>query len=278
MARGGRITTVEHESFLRYARYRWLWVGVALSGVVTAVYLLDNSAPRPGGGTAYGYTLGTIGTLLILWLALLGVRKRAITAGSWSLKGWTSAHVYLGLSLIFIGTLHTGFQFGWNVHTLAYVLMILVIASGAVGVVLYVRMPRRLSDNRGELTERQMLTDLESIDRQIEVAAQGLNALEAGVVQGALTENPVATGMIARLFGTGKRGATAKVLVRVTRGRGANDSVTQLVERRLQLVQLIRRHLRIKALLEAWLFVHVPVTFALIAALIAHIIAVFWYW
>ena len=58
---------------------------------------------------------------LIVWLAMLGIRKRAITRGRWSLKAWTSAHVYLGLALIVIGTLHTGFQFGWNVHTVAYV-------------------------------------------------------------------------------------------------------------------------------------------------------------
>ena len=40
----------------------------------------------------------------------------------------------------------------------------------------------------------------------------------------------------------------------------------------------LRRHLRIRALLEIWLYVHVPLTFALIAALSAHIISVFFYW
>jgi hypothetical protein len=30
--------------------------------------------------------------------------------------------------------------------------------------------------------------------------------------------------------------------------------------------------------LEVWLYIHVPLTFALIAALAAHIIAVFFYW
>jgi hypothetical protein len=36
--------------------------------------------------------------------------------------------------------------------------------------------------------------------------------------------------------------------------------------------------MKIKALLEVWLFIHVPVTFALIAALAAHIVSVFFYW
>ena len=118
----------------------------------------------PGGGTAYGYILGTIGALLILWLTALGVRKRAMTPGAWSLKAWTSAHVYLGLALIVIATLHTGFQFGWNVHTLAYALMMLVIVSGFVGIILYATLPRALSDNRGERTETQMVVELRTLD------------------------------------------------------------------------------------------------------------------
>jgi hypothetical protein len=51
-----------------------------------------------------------------------------------------------------------------------------------------------------------------------------------------------------------------------------------LLERKAAALGRIRRHLRIRALLEIWLFVHVPITFALIAALIAHIVSVFFYW
>jgi hypothetical protein len=36
--------------------------------------------------------------------------------------------------------------------------------------------------------------------------------------------------------------------------------------------------MRLKALLEIWLYVHVPATFALLAALAAHIVSVFYYW
>src|SRR5439155_20890651 len=126
-----------HEGFLRYRSFRWLKIALLLSLAAILGYALIDVEPHPNGGSAYGYTLGTIATLLILWLTLLGVRKRAMTPGTWSLKAWTSAHVYLGLSLIAIATLHTGFQFGWNVHTLAYVLMMLVIASGIYGIIAY---------------------------------------------------------------------------------------------------------------------------------------------
>src|SRR6478672_13102054 len=137
-----------HESFLRHKQFLWLKISLSICLLAILSYGLIDVQPRPNGGSWYGYTLGTIATLLILWLAMIGVRKRAITRGRWSLKAWTSAHVYLGLSLVVIATLHTGFQFGWNVHTLAYALMMLVILSGIWGISMYGTLPQALSDNR----------------------------------------------------------------------------------------------------------------------------------
>src|SRR5690606_30797663 len=85
--------------------------------------------PR-NGGTWQGYTLGTIGALLIGWLLWLGVRKRRYAKGSGTVQGWVSAHVYLGSALLVVATLHAGFQLGWNIHSLAYLLMVAVILSG----------------------------------------------------------------------------------------------------------------------------------------------------
>src|SRR4051795_3980649 len=140
-----------HEGFLRHKGFRWLKIALFLCLVAALAYGLVDVQPRPNGGSSIGYTLGTIATLLILWLTMLGLRKRAMTRGRWSLKAWTSAHVYLGLSLIVVATLHTGFQFGWNVHTLAYALMMLVIASGVYGMAVYATLPKRLSESSAEM-------------------------------------------------------------------------------------------------------------------------------
>jgi hypothetical protein len=54
--------------------------------------------------------------------------------------------------------------------------------------------------------------------------------------------------------------------------------VEGLLERRQSMLDRLRRHLQLRGLLEIWLYVHVPATIALIAALVAHIVAVFFYW
>ena len=40
----------------------------------------------------------------------------------------------------------------------------------------------------------------------------------------------------------------------------------------------VRRDLQYRALMQVWLYVHVPLSFALLAALTAHIISVFYFW
>jgi hypothetical protein len=275
-----------HEGFLRHRRFLWLKVGLLLSALALLGYGLIDVEPRPNGGSWYGYTLGTLSVLLILWLTLLGLRKRVMTSGRWSLKGWTSAHVYLGLSLLVLATLHTGFQFGLNVHTLAYALMMVVILSGLYGIVVYSALPTELSDSRMEMTKGQMVDAVVKLDRQIAKDAQPLSHDDTEVVALALQEDPFKAGLLRRLSGRYSRSRTAYALLEMRRREAeaagarkeALDAVGNTLERKVAALARIRKHLRLKAMLEVWLYVHVPVTFALLAALAAHIVSVFFYW
>lgn len=269
-----------HEGFLRHRRYRWLKVAVLVSLACALVYAMTDVQPRHNGGSWLGYTLGTVGALMILWLTMLGVRKRAMTRGRWSLKGWTSAHVYLGLSLVVVATLHTGFQFGLNVHTLAYGLMMLVILSGVYGIAVYATLPDALSANRAETTRPQMIDAVVKLDQQLGAAAQPLPDEEAEIVRLSLSEDSFRGGLVRRLSGSYPNCRNARAL-KLMRARGRTPDaqrVVDLIERKSAALARIRRHLRIKALLEVWLYVHVPLTFATIAALGAHIVSVFFYW
>ncbi|HSC19522.1 MAG TPA: hypothetical protein VLC74_11465 [Rhizomicrobium sp.] len=288
------LADARHESFLRYGHFRWLKTALIGSATATAAFLLLSA--RPGydlshnGGTWFGYITGTIAAVLMVWLTALGIRKRAITRGSWSLKAWVSAHVYLGLALPAIVTLHTGFQFGWNVHTIAYFLMLAVIATGIVGVFTYAWLPRRLSDNRGEFTEEQMIETIRVLDARLHEAALPLEPAYADIIRLSLQRTVIDGGFVQRLTGYYGGCGTLRAFRKLQRLGGPDGLPVEpiqrialaralaLLQQKREALARMRRHIRIRSLLELWLFVHVPLTFAMLAAVTAHIVSVFFYW
>src|SRR5581483_3291145 len=129
----------------------------------------------PNGSTWLGYTLGTIAALLVIFLALFGIRKRTFGSTVGTAIGWVSAHVYLGLAALLIATLHTGMHFGANVHTLAYVLMCLVTLSGCWGVYAYMRLPGAMMHQRGNLRRSEFLRQIAEIDSAALELAEGIS-------------------------------------------------------------------------------------------------------
>jgi len=273
--------TAQHEGFLRHRRFFWLKFASLLSALACLGYALIPAGDGPYGGTWFGYVLGTAGAGLIGWLTLLGIRKRAMTTGRWSLKGWVSAHVWLGLSLIVVATLHTGMRLGWNLATLAWSLMLLVIATGVYGVIAYATLPAAFSRATDRQTRAEMIDGLRAIDRQLLEAAQPLDAGAAQAVRAAMGQDPFAAGLMRRLSGHDPHCATLSAIGLLRDGRAPDAAVTRvigLLAKRRAVLDRVRQALRQHALLEVWLRVHVPATIALLAALLAHIISVFYYW
>jgi len=290
-----------HQSLLAFRNFRYLWLALALSIASMIAYAWQSPTQPASGGTWLGYTLGTLAALLVLWLTALGVRKRSYRSQLGTVQGWVSAHVYLGLSLLIVATLHTGFQFGANVHTLAYVLMCGIMATGVLGVVLYLRFPRELSNNRAGLTRLQLTEQLAELDeRSIKVATK-LPREFAEAVTSNRDRVRLGDSVLALLLGrdrsqivlsdggarpvsnSGQSALLAFLSERLARSsdgalsRGLAELLSLTTARRVVLERL-RRDAQIKAWLEIWLHVHVPLTFAMLAALIAHVLSVFLYW
>ena len=128
----------------------------------------------------------------------------------------------------------------------------------------------------------QMLEAIRAFDRQLHAAAQPLSPEDTAPVLASLDEDPFAGGIRARLSGRYPKDATAAALRALSLSHGGNADARQkvigLLSQKEAALARLRAHLRIRAMLEIWLYVHVPLTFALIAALSAHIISVFFYW
>ena len=292
-----------HESALAYRSRRYLWVALALTAVAVLAYAWHSPATPPNGGTWLGYTLGTIAALLVLWLLALGVRKRSYRSTLGTVRGWVSAHVYLGVALLLVATLHTGFHFGRNVHTLSYALMCLVIVTGVVGVVLYARYPARMSANRQGRTREQLVEEVNDLNARALRVAQALPAPFLEAVRSARDRLVLGGGAWTLLTGRdrsrvvlpGSDGASAPranpfqatliawlgdQLARCQDGELAPriQSLLTLISAKRVAVERLKRDLAFQAWLDAWLYLHVPLSFALLAALLAHVISVFLYW
>jgi hypothetical protein len=280
-ARPGR-----HQSFLVYDGFRWLKIATVIALASLVIYIVDKPYGSRYGGSWAGYTLGTVGALLILWLTWFGYRKRTYAQNHGILVGRLSAHVYLGLCLLIVATLHTGFHFGWNIHTLAYALMCVVIASGIFGVFYYARYPRLMTENRQNTTMRQMLGRIAALNEELRAGALTLDDRNARLVEHSVSSTLIGGSFVRQLSGRYPGCATTVALAEMdatatTIEPGLQQAVRQvrvLLDEKARLLSRVRRDIRYKAVMDIWLYVHVPLTFALLAALLAHIVAVFFLW
>ena len=292
-----------HTGILEYRTARYLWVSLALVCISIGIYLSQSGAEQPpNGGTWQGYTTGTVGALLILWLSLLGVRKRRYRSRLGTVAGWTSAHVYLGASVIIIGTLHSAGQLGWNIHTLAYVLMCLVVVSGFMGIYYYRSIPGKQLLNRGGRSREELFKELHELDLEGRTAAERCSSDIATSAASAIERTSIGGGVIAQLF----RSDNSK-MVKMNNGNPVivqNKDQTQILDmiaervpdakrqseveplrnlmsimgRRQAIIRRIVRDIQFQGLLKVWLYLHIPLTFVLLISLSVHIISTFLYW
>jgi hypothetical protein len=296
-----------HQSFINFRGYRYLLLAAAASVATLAAYLLDRPRVPANGGTWLGYTLGTIAAVLVIFLALFGIRKRSFRSTLGTAIGWLSAHVYLGLAALLIATLHSGMHFGWNVHTAAYVLMCLVTLSGLWGVYAYVSFPGAMMQQRGNLRRNEFLRQIAELDASALELAERISPRFTQLLAEAARRTDLGGGNLwkqlrgrdestllvgigaaprrAQLVSNEGQRALIRTLAELRPGRGANEVALSSIQKLLELagskaalLQRLRRETQLAALLRIWLFLHVPLCCALLASLCIHVITVFLYW
>lgn len=292
-----------HTGILEFRGARYLWVSLVLIALCVGIYLSQSGGEQPpNGGTWQGYTTGTLGAVLILWLSLLGVRKRRYRSGMGSVAGWTSAHVYLGASVIIIATLHSAGQLGLNIHTLAYLLMCAVVISGFFGIYYYVSIPDRSLKNRGGRSREALFRELHELNSEGRAVAELCSSEIAAGASSAIELTRIGGGAIAQLFrsdGSQMRileGGKPRIVenkdqsrillmisTRIPDARRQTEveplsNLMSIMGRRQAVIRRIVRDIQFQGLLKVWLFLHIPLTVTLLVALIAHIVSTFLYW
>ena len=293
-----------HVGILRYSSNRYLWWSLLLAALAAILYSTQGGFQPANGGTWQGYVLGTIGALLIVWLLLLGIRKRSYSSSLGSVAGWTSAHVYLGTALLIVATLHSAGQLGWNVHSLAYIMMCFVIFSGFYGIYTYTNYPHSMTANRSGSSRSALFAELFSLDKRgRELGAKSPDDINVAV-RSAIERTAIGGGVYAQLVGKDQSrfihplsaavggkpvsNSDQQPVIDFIAGRlpkankiAESELLQELLQvfcRRQAVLRRVSHDIRLRGRIRVWLLIHIPISIALLVALVIHIVTTFIYW
>jgi hypothetical protein len=313
-------------SFLEYGDHKFLRLTSLLALLALIVYWAAwPEGGKPYGGTWLGYGLGIASAGIVLLLGWYGIRKRQTpkvierrkhhrrrqifgddsqqakgrsadrrklpAEQHWryanNLQAWLSSHVYLGILLVLLASLHAGFRFDWNLHTLTYFLLLAVVASGIYGLYAYLRYPRLITENIGEGSLDDLLLQIVELDEMARVRALGLPDDVNYLVTRSRKKTRLGGNWLQRLIASQSRCPTdhaveeieklGTVHVNGDQPKLMRDLYTVLLQKQ-RLVVRARLDIRLNARMRFWLMLHVPLSIALLAALFAHVLSVLIYW
>jgi len=263
----------------------WRRIFVLLVIATTASYLYYSRREFPHGGSRWGLGYGIAASALILLLAFFGIRKRWYRTRFGTLEQWLQSHIYLGVLVLLILVFHTGGRFNDKIAVTTFILAAIVIVSGIVGAIFYVTIPRLLTEVESNLTVEEISNQLNQLGKQMARIASDQSAPFQRIYLELMRES--APGWLAgwRLLFTRMRRRESQLpgdwttLLSLVPKDEQEDLRSMLVisrQRKELLLRLIFQQLY-KNLLESWLYVHVPVTIALLVFAAVHIVAVFYY-
>jgi hypothetical protein len=262
----------------------WRRIFLVLLIGTSASYFYYARREFPHGGSSFGLGYGIAGTALILLLAFFGIRKRWYRSTFGTLEQWMQSHIYLGVLVLIILLFHTGGRFNDKIAVTTLVLVIVVVASGIAGAILYATVPRMLTEVESELTVEEIADQLNQLARSMARIASGRSAPFQRIYDELLRQT--APGGLAgwRLIVSGNARKPqqdadwARLIALVPREE--QEELRQMLvvsrQRRELLLRLVYQQ-RYKNILEFWLYIHIPFTLALIAFAALHIAAVFYY-
>jgi hypothetical protein len=111
----------------------WLVAALVIFAVALAAYVPYSLTSRPSGGSALGLAYGAAGYGIMLFAALLGVRKKVPVWRLGRAQTWMRGHIWFGLLTLPMILFHSGFTVRGPLTWLLMVLLFLVYLSGLTG-------------------------------------------------------------------------------------------------------------------------------------------------
>ncbi|MFM9065810.1 MAG: hypothetical protein ACKOUR_00570, partial [Planctomycetota bacterium] len=183
---GIAIVLVNRQTFPRLHRI-WLFVVLVALSSATAWYVAEwrGMDRLPGGGSRVGLTLGVISALLCLFEFALVIRKtswfrtrrRIFGIPTGNARTWMAAHIWLGLLVLPLAVMHSGFQLGGGLTSWLGITFLIVIGSGIAGLLLQNILPRLMTT---QVPEETIYSQIELVGQQFAADALRLARLYGG--------------------------------------------------------------------------------------------------
>lgn len=263
----------------------WRKIFAVLLFLIAVAYAYYARDEFPHGGTKIGLTLGIAGLSLILLLAWFGIRKRNYKSTFGTLEQWLQSHIYLGILVFIILLLHTGGRFNDQIAVTTFILVGAVVFSGVLGAILYVTVPRMLTEVESNLTVEEISDNANQLAKSMARTASGKSLPFQRIYTELIAETRpgfLAGWRLVFSSARNKKSSTGSDWANILRlvPKEEQEDLRQMLVTSRQRKELLLRLMfqqRYKNILEAWLYVHVPFTIALLVFSVLHVAAVFYY-
>ena len=159
----------------------WFLASVLVLAVTGSAYWAVSRTSMHGasGGSVYGLLFGIVGSLLMIFAALLAVRKRLPTWRVGSAQFWLRGHLWLGTLGFVLILFHAGFKWGGLLENLLWISFGLVVVTGFAGVLLQQVIPRLLTTR---VPLETMVAQIPFLSQTMQFRADQLIAKQSGLL------------------------------------------------------------------------------------------------
>jgi hypothetical protein len=253
------------------------------------------SVDGPRGGSLPGLAFGVLAAALMIFAGLLAARKKVPRWQVGSAAWWLRGHIWLSLLSLPVTLFHTGFRFGGPLEQGLMWVYLVVMVSGVIGLLMQQYIPRLMKVTLPEQAIFEQLPVVtrglrETADDHVTAACGSLFAdpaeekgeefepqrilrsfylnttrpfLAEDVPEGSPLLNPTQSrGVFAQL-----EEVLPEQMLAAVRG------VEQAVDERRQLIS----QLKLQRWLHGWMIVHVPMSIALLALGVVHVVTAIYF-
>jgi hypothetical protein len=142
---------------------------VLLAAAVVCYVLYVRADGEPRGGTWQGLLFGIVGSGLMLYAGLFGMRKKFPRWRIGTAQVWLRGHIWLGLLSVPMILFHSAFRLGGALELALMVIFGLVILSGVVGLLLQQFLPHQMTQS---LPGQAMYDQIPVVCRRLEGSAE----------------------------------------------------------------------------------------------------------